>query len=146
MSNPGRYLRNAALGCPPGTEYDEDTFLYFLAVERARARRSNNPLRLLFATLEPVPGKPAPIPPESATRLIEGLRLSLRETDVMGWFRQDRVAGAVLTARADAPGPGMSSAIEQRVGQGLRQRLPAEAARSLRVRVIQLGPRRIGNA
>ncbi len=72
-----------ALECPPGTEYDEDTFLYFLAVEQARAERSNYPLRLLFATLEPTPGNPAPIPPVRATRLFEGLRLALRETDVI---------------------------------------------------------------
>ena len=83
-----------ALECPPGAEYDEETFLYFLALGAgARRSRSNHPLRLLLATLEPVPGKPVPIPRASAARLFEGLRLSLRDTDVMGWYRQDRVAG-----------------------------------------------------
>lgn len=146
MSNHGPVGPNRTLDCPPGMEYDEDAFLYFLDIERARAGRSNHALRLLFATLEPVPGRPVPIPPASATRLFEGLRLSLRETDVMGWYRQGRVAGAVLSARADAPGPRMSGLIEQRVGDGLRQRLPVKVARGLRVRVIQLGPRRIVNA
>lgn len=146
MSNLGRNVRIAAVDFPSGKDYDEDTFLYFLAIERARAKRTNNPLRLLFATLEPVPGKPVPIPPESATRLIEGLRRSLRETDVMGWYREGRVAGAVLTARSEAPGSAMSGAIEKRVSLGLRQRLPREAARNLRVRVMQFGPRRIETA
>jgi hypothetical protein len=146
MSN--NLVRNdlsAVLECPPGAAYDERTFLYFLAIERARVERSNRPLRLLCATLEPVPGKPVAISPASAARLFEGLRLSLRETDVMGWYRQDRVAGAVLTACADAPGSEMSGLVERRVGEWLRQRLPSKLARSLRVRIIQQGPRRLGN-
>ena len=144
MSNPRRDGLSVVLECPQSTEYDEDTFLYFLDIERARAERSNHPLRLLFATLEPEPGKPVPISPASATRLFEGLKLLLRETDVLGWYRQDRVAGAVLSERADRYGSDVSSVIQERVGEGLRQQLPSKTARSLRVRVVQLGPQRLG--
>jgi hypothetical protein len=70
------------------------------------------------------------------------MRDSLRETDIVGWYRQDRVVGAVLTARDGAHAPGMSGLIEQRVGAGLRQGLPAKIASGLRVRVVQLGPQR----
>ena len=142
MPNPIRGGSNRMLDCAPGMEYGEDAFLYFLDIERARAGLSNHPIRLLFATLEPTPGRPTPIPSASARRLFECMRQSLRETDVMGWYRQDRVAGAVLTARADAQGPGMSGLIERRVGDGIRQRLPAKIASGLRVRVVQLGPQR----
>ena len=134
-----------ALECRPGAEYDEETFLYFLAIERARAERSHRQLRLLLATLEPVPGKPVPITRASAAKLFEGLRLSLRDTDIMGWYEQDRVAGAVLSAPVDAAGWETPGPIEERVGEGLRRRLPAKVAGSLRVRVVQHGPRRIGN-
>ena len=137
MSNQGRAASTLALECPPGSAYDEDTFGYLLTIERARAERSRQPIRLLFATVEPVPGTPVPISPSSAARLFEGLKRSVRETDVMGWYRQDRVAGVVLGARADTPGPVMSGLIEQRVGERLRQRLPSKIARSLRVSVIQ---------
>ena len=129
-----------ALECIPGREYDEDAFLYFLEMERARAGRARRRLRLLFATLEPMPGNPVPIPPASAMRLFEGLRRSLRETDVTGWYRQGRVAGALLAADAGTPGPSASGGIEQRVGEGLRKRLPSKVARNLRVRVVQLHP------
>ena len=145
MSNARRNGPNTALECPPGTEYDEETFLYFMAIERARAERSNHPLRLLFATLESVPGQPTPIPPASAARLFEGLRMSLRETDVLGWYRQGRVAGAVLSERADRYGSDVSGVIQKRVGEGLRQQLPSRIGRSLRVRVVQLGPQRLGD-
>ena len=134
-----------ALECQPGAEYDEETFLYFLAIERARAERSNRRLRLLLATLEPIPGKPIAITGGSAAKLFEGLRLSLRDTDIMGWYEQDRVAGAVLSAPVDAAGWETPGPIEERVGEGLRRRLPAKVAGSLRVRVVQHGPRRIGN-
>ena len=73
------------------------------------------------------------------------MRLSLRDTDIMGWYEQDRVAGAVLSAPVDAAGWETPGPIEQRVGEGLRRRLPAKVAGSLRVRVVQHGPRRVGN-
>jgi hypothetical protein len=145
MSNPNRVGLNAVLECHPGTGYDEDTFRYFLAVERARAERSNHPLRLLFATLEPIPGTPAQIPDASGTRLLKGLKMSLRETDVTGWYRQGRVAAAVLSECAEAPGADVSDVIEKRVTEEMRQRLPSKIARNLSVHVIQQGPRRIGN-
>jgi hypothetical protein len=138
MPNEVRGGPDVALESAPGKEYDEDAFLYFLAVERARAHRSNRPLRLLLASLEPVPGKPVPIPPATASRLFRALRLSLRETDVMGWYRQHRVAGALLTEHADRPEVDVSGVIRKRVGQALSQRLPARIAGGLRVRVIQL--------
>jgi hypothetical protein len=142
MSNQSRLGPTRTLDCQPGTAYDEDAFRYFLDIERARAGRSSRPLRLLFATVQDVPGKPAPIPAASAAQLFEGMRQALRDTDVMGWYREGRVAGAVLSARADAPGAAMPGLIEQRVGDGLRKRLPAKIARGLRVRIIQLAPQR----
>lgn len=142
MSSQSRLGPNRTLDCLPGTACDEEAFQYFLNIERARAGRSNHPIRLLFATLEPDSGKPVEIPAASATRLFQGMRQSLRETDIVGWYRQDRVVGAVLTARDGALGPGMSGHIEQRVGDGLRQGLPAKIASGLRVRVVQLGPQR----
>jgi hypothetical protein len=142
MSNTIRLGPARTLDCSQGMACDEDAFQYFLDLERARAGRSNHPLRLLFATIESAPGKPAPIPAPKAARLFQGMRESLRETDVVGWYRQGRVAGAVLTSRPDAQGSGMSELIEQRVGDGLRQGLPAKIASGLRVRVVQLGPQR----
>jgi hypothetical protein len=145
LSRNGHHDEIRALECRPGAEYDEETFLYFLAIERARAERSNRRLRLLLATLEPVPGRPVPIPQTSAARLFKGLRLTLRDTDIMGWYEQDRVAGAVLSAPVDGSGWEAPGPIEQRVGESLRRRLPARIAGSLRVRVVHHGPRRLGN-
>ncbi len=134
-----------ALESAPGTEYNEDVFLYFLAVERARAERGHRPLRLLVVSWEPFAGKPADIPPLVAARLFQGLRRALRETDITGWYSQQRVAGAILVAPADASAPDMSAVVERRVGDELRIGLPPTVARSLRIRVIGLGPQHFIN-
>jgi hypothetical protein len=77
--------------------------------------------------------------------MFEGLRQSLRDTDVTGWYRQDHTVGAMLRERADAPESETSVSVERRVCDGLRHRLPAKIAGTLRVRVVQLGPRPFGN-
>lgn len=143
MSNPHSSRPIRALERTPGAEYDEETFLYFLTMERARAGRSSQRLRLLLVTLEPDPGKPALITPANAAKLFQALRMLLRDTDIMGWYRQDRVAGTILSARADTPEEETSSLIEQRVREGLLERLPSSLGSSLRVRITQQGPRRI---
>jgi len=131
------------LECPPGEEYDEDTFNYLLGMERARAERASRRVRLLLATLEGESGESAMITSSCAARLFGGLRQLLRDTDIVGWYRQNRVAGAVLCARLDGSDEETSRAIGARVGEGLRRLLPARTARNLRVRVTQQGPRRV---
>ena len=132
-----------ALGGQPGAEYDEETFLHLLGIEKARADRANQRLRLLLVTVEPSSARPVPIAPGSAVKLFDGLRRLLRETDILGWYQQPQVAAAVLTAPNDAPGFESADLIEKRVGDGLRRRLPAGVARNLRVRLTQHGPRRV---
>lgn len=138
MANSERDLVPLPLESGPGTEYHEDAFLYFLSVERSLANHANQALRLLLAAVEPVAGRPVPMGKALATRVFGGLRVSLRETDVVGWYRQDRVAGALLSAGAAADGADLSTVIERRVSEGLRQRLPPAVACDLRVRIIQL--------
>src|SRR5512139_2943017 len=115
MPEPNSQKSIRSLDSRPGTAYDEETFLHLLAIERARADRANQRLRLLLATVVPTPGRPAPISPASAAKLFDGLRLLLRETDVMGWYEQHRVAGAVLTSPADEPDSETAGLIERRV-------------------------------
>ena len=132
-----------------GSEYDEDAFRYFLAIEQARAGRSQGALPVLFATLEPTPGKPVPIPRSSASRLFHGMRGALRDTDVMGWYEQDHVAGAVLSSRAELAEVERAlviEAIQQRVDENVKKHLPAKVAHSLRVRVVHLKPKEVASA
>jgi hypothetical protein len=123
------------LECPPGSEYDEEAFQYFLGLEQARADRTYKPIRVLLASLEPMPNQSTAFPRANAERVFAGLRLTLRDTDVVGWYRQDHIAGAVLSFPATAATD--VSMFERRIETALRRRLPAPLAQRLRLRMVQ---------
>jgi hypothetical protein len=124
-----------------GQAYDEETFLYFLEIERKRLERSGCPLLLLLADLSDQGGTSARLKPAIASRLFAGLWFCLRESDFTGWYRHGRVAGAVLTQLTQETSTDVSRMICQRVAGVLAPRLPADAAGCLRVRTHQLPPR-----
>jgi hypothetical protein len=133
-------LVDLELECPPGGEYNEHVFLYFLGVESSRADRLKYPLQLLLVTVEPVLDTPIRMGRGIAARIFAGLRESVRETDLTGWYRQDLSAAAVLTACADSTGSESGRPIRQRVGEEIRKRLPPSTAVNLRLRVVDLRP------
>src|SRR2546427_11929887 len=96
-----RCLSGVALEGRLGHAYNEEAFRYFLAIERKRSERSNRPFLLLLVDLKKQQGMTARIDADVAARLFSGLWLCLRETDCVGWFREGRVAGALLTQLAD---------------------------------------------
>ena len=128
-----------ALNGRPGDVYDEDAFRHFLAVERMRAQRSQRPFLLLLVSIrgsriiDEVPGSVSPA-------LFTGLGLCVREIDFVGWYRQGRVAGAVLPQGVGLHDRDASHRIVSRVNRILGEHLPSVAGR-LRVRTVQLGAR-----
>jgi len=132
------------LDCPTGREYDEETFRFFLGIEQARAARANQPVRLLLATLESNPGQALPFPRAGVARFFDALRLTLRDTDVLGWYEQGRVAGAVLTVPVGNQTPELVEHLEQRIGEEMRRRMPSNIAKLLRVRVLHRAPSESG--
>jgi hypothetical protein len=121
-----------------GQAYNEDAFRYFLEIERKRAARLDRACLLLLVGLKgPKPN--VRISQVLAAKLFSSLWLSLRETDVIGWYREDRVAGAVLTQLAD--GPPQPEVIRERVTGALCERLRSDLARRFEVHVYQLKPR-----
>jgi len=136
MANQHRPKPIRVLDCPVGTEYDEETFRYFLGIEQARAAREGHQLRILLATVEPTAGQSVPFPRAGAVRFFEALRLAVRDTDVMGWYRQGQVAAAVLTAPSGSIDVELTSQLERRVGDDLRRRMPRTLTAALRVRIV----------
>jgi hypothetical protein len=130
-----------------GGPYGEEPFRYFLAVERKRAQRSGCLLLLLLVDLEGPPGVSARIDRAIATRLFADLGRCLRETDFIGWYREERVAGAVLTELGDGPPREVARRVGQRVREALGGGLPSNVARRLRVHVYpHLEPEPIDSA
>ena len=117
-----------------GEAYNEEAFQYLLAVERERFERSNRPFVLVLIQHES--GSTERIEPALAAKVFESLARSLRETDVIGWYREDRVVGAILTHLGEAPLADVSSQMPERITSTLRTHLPRVAHR-LNVRLHQ---------
>jgi hypothetical protein len=122
-----------------GQAYNEQAFRYFLQIERGRAARAQRPVLLLLLELKKSEA-PAHIDPVLAAKVFDCLWRCLRETDVMGWYREDRVAGAVLTHVEGECGPDVLDIIRQRVGETLCASLTTDVARQFRVRVYRCRP------
>lgn len=137
---PDRTSYGVALEGRLGQAYNEDAFRYFLGIERKRAARLGCSFLLVLVGLKDHQSKPGVrIDPVLAAKLFSNLWLCLRETDVIGWYREDRVAGAVLTQLAD--GPEVAVSIRQRVKAILNEGLRPTVARRLQVHVYHLRPK-----
>jgi hypothetical protein len=127
-----------ALEDQTGQAYNEQAFRHFLTIERKRAARASRSFLLLLVSLRKEPGLSVTIDARAASRLFSGLALSVREIDFIGWYRQERVAGAVLTQGLATPESAAVGAIGERVRQVLGRSLSGREARRLQVRVLQL--------
>jgi hypothetical protein len=121
-----------------GHAYNEEAFRYFLEIERKRATRLRRSCVLLLVGLKGQPQSPARIDPVLAAKLFSSLWFCLRETDVTGWYREDRVAGALLSQLADTP---ETETIRERVTAALYHDLRPNITHRLLVHVYQLRPR-----
>ena len=81
--------------------YGEPAFHYFLDIERERSIRSAHPCVLLRVDLKDRHGVPTHMPQATSERLFLAIAQSVRETDFIGWYEDQRVAGAVLTEVAE---------------------------------------------
>ena len=77
--------------------HSEAAFHYFLDIECARAVRSTRRSVLLRVDLKDADGASCWMSDATSERLCLALAESLRETDFIGWYEDQRVAGAVLT-------------------------------------------------
>jgi hypothetical protein len=123
-----------------GETYNEEAFHHFLAIERKRSEASTRPFLLLLVEFDRHLGVPVPIARDVASRLFAALGAALRDTDVIGWYREQRIAGAVLTDLGNAPQTIMP-VITQRVRAFLQCELRDGLASSVQVRLYQLPAR-----
>ena len=118
--------------------YNEETFRYFLSAERERSSRSNRPFLLMLVEFAREPENGSRIEPRVAGRLFAALTQSLRETDFVGWYHHQRVAGAVLTQLEDTPDTDVSSVVVERVTRALQENVRGHLRDRLQVRVYEI--------
>ena len=118
--------------------YSEEAFQYLLEIERKRSERSNRPFLLMLIDFQR--GSTVPLDVVTKSNLFSILSLCLRETDFMGWYREGRLAGAVLTQHGQPDGNDLSEVVRQRIDDELHKHFSSDLARTLQVRVYQLSP------
>ena len=150
-----------------GLAHNEAAFHHFLSIERRRAERGAQSVLLVLVRMRVRMGRSARLEPAMATAVFSALGASVRDADFIGWFREDRVAAAVLThhpaprgrdlparhrasdRRASPAGaershavPRMGSPPASWEGRGLRRCQPFRSARNLRL--VVTAPWRVG--
>ena len=118
--------------------HNQEALRYFLDLERARAARRR--ARVLVA-LVAVRGAGGQLAWPLAAGIFCGLWNGLREVDVVGWLREGRRAGAILTTGTRWPTDEESRSIARRLQSAICATVAADVADRVRVRVIQLSPK-----
>jgi hypothetical protein len=119
--------------------YNEEAFRYLLGLQRSRAGRSDHPCLLVLVDCGGELASPAPIDPLLARRLFAGLCGALRETDLIGWYREHRIAGALLPSQSEQAEE-VSGAVSRRIARTLSESMPAEPGSRLQVRICRVPP------
>lgn len=105
--------------------FDEESFSEVLRLERNRSDRSGRPFLLLLLDLSswsdrPSRGASAPVEPV-VRRVVRSLECSTRQTDVIGWYKNDSVLGVIFTEISG--GDSVARLIRDKVRQALRSQL-----------------------
>jgi hypothetical protein len=120
-----------------GRAYNQAMFRHLLMLERKRFERSGRPFLLLLAELRKPLQTETHFESKVAGRLFDALWQSLRETDFVGWYRDRRVVGAVLTQPIETAGANTARAIRERLSEALCEKLAPQIAVRLHVTVHQ---------
>jgi hypothetical protein len=118
---------------------DEYTFHYLLSVQRRRAERSKRPFVLLLVELNADRARRR-IPRLLSTQIFHALRRCLRETDFIGWYRQEITVAAVLTELGDGAAADATQPVRERVREAIVEQLAPTIASRLLVSAYQLRP------
>ena len=144
-STPNRGENSPARSCGlawadgAGEAYNQEAFRYFLDIERKRSQLSARPFLLLLVGLRRTADRAEwRVRSAMAARLFSALRLCVRETDFIGWYREGRLAGAVLTQCGDKSDPNISRQARDRVIHAMAEHLPRDIADRLHVRVCRV--------
>jgi biofilm PGA synthesis N-glycosyltransferase PgaC len=119
-------------GLQPGrrrmiTAYTEAAFQHCVLLERNRSRRSDRPFLLVLVDMQAGLRDGETVRPAVALAALTALSSCVRETDLVGWYRDGRVAGAMLTELRDGLPHEVAALIARRLGAALSGGLASTA-------------------
>jgi hypothetical protein len=99
----------------------EDDFLRVIWHERKRAERCQKPCLLMLVEMESQ--FPLERNGKALATILSALSMATRETDVTGWYKDDRVVGVLFTEITFEDGASIVTTVMTRVNETLRSRL-----------------------
>ena len=112
--------------------HNEQAFRYLLENETKRSKRSGHPFNGLLLYFARPEGIAIRMDSKVTSKVLPTVSGLLRETDYIGWYRDNHILGVVLTASGDNSTREVFFRIEQRFVEGLRGRLRGQEFSSLR--------------
>jgi hypothetical protein len=138
---PDRCACGLAIAGSQAYAYNEEAFGYLLRVHRRRSERSDQPFLLLLVDLKGKLDQLVRIEDSMARLLFAALAQALRDNDLIGWYKEPYIAGAVLTECADGVHGPTAAVVTQRVSQALAEALSPEIAARFQVRICHIQPK-----
>ena len=117
--------------------YDQESFRYLLESESERSERSGHFCQILLMHWTDAQGGIVQMDSHVAKTVMAASSRSLRETDYIGWYRDGRIVGAVLTVLVQESMAQVASHLQKRLVEVLQSELSIEASRRLQVRVCE---------
>ncbi|HEU5408741.1 MAG TPA: hypothetical protein VFU48_13310 [Nitrospira sp.] len=131
----GLTKRNRSIS--PANVYSETAYHELVHRESKRSARSGHLGRILLVYCTNAQGQVVPFDSELADKTISALFSSCRDTDYIGWYRQGRILGVLLTAlRPDFAGEGCDN-LRTRLMDGIRSARTFTDDHSLQIRVLE---------
>lgn len=122
-----------------GIIYSEESFCSLVRSESKRSERSGYLCRILLIYRINKQGVAESLGDELTAKTLSILASGSRDTDYIGWYRQDRIIGTLLTMlRQDSVIKGGTS-LETRLVDRLCGAFVSMADRSLQLRMLDLG-------
>jgi hypothetical protein len=134
----GDRTRGLKSSTPVGV-YPEQAYRRLAHREFKRSERAGYPCRILLVYRSEIQKVVVPLGAELSDKIISVLSRSCRDTDYIGWYRQDRMLGVLLTAlRPDSVNDGCEK-LKSRLLASLRDARTGTDDDSLEVRVLEPG-------
>jgi len=115
--------------------YSQESFRYLLESESKRSERSGHFCQILLVYWTDAQGRIGQMDSHVTETVMAVLIRSLRETDYIGWYRDGRIVGAVLTVLVKESMAQVASHLHKRLAEILQSELSIEESRCLQIRV-----------
>jgi len=120
----------------PVGAYPEEVFQGLVHSESKRSKRSGHVCRILLIYRTNAEGLTEPLGSEVADKTISILSSNSRDTDYIGWYRQDRILGVLLTALQPESARERCDSLMARLVDRLRSVLTSTDDHSLQIGVL----------